>query len=68
MQNLNQQVKILHNLNSPYLSSFLIIVTAYSTPTLRSTNDRCPFCENYEKLYFDAKHLQKGLNKGWGVG
>ena len=22
------------------------------------------FCENYAKLYFDAKHLEKGLN--WG--
>ena len=25
-----------------------------------------PFCENYTKLYFDAKHLKKGLNKGEG--
>ena len=24
-----------------------------------------PFCENYAKLYFDAKHLEKGLNRGW---
>ena len=23
------------------------------------------FCENYTKLYFDAKHLEKGLNRGW---
>ena len=22
------------------------------------------FCENYAKLYFDAKHLEKGLNRG----
>ena len=21
-------------------------------------------CENYAKLYFDAKHLEKGLNRG----
>ena len=21
--------------------------------------------ENYAKLYFDAKHLEKGLNRGW---
>ena len=27
--------------------------------------DATPFCENYAKLYFDAKHLEKGLNKGW---
>ena len=24
------------------------------------------FCENYAKLYFDAKHLEKGLNRGGG--
>ena len=24
------------------------------------------FCENYTKLYFDAKHLWKGLNKELG--
>ena len=24
----------------------------------------CPFCENYKKLYFNAKHLEKGLNRG----
>ena len=24
-----------------------------------------PFCENYAKFYFDAKHLEKGLNRGW---
>ena len=26
-----------------------------------------PFCKNYTKLYFDAKHLEKGLN-GRGCG
>ena len=25
-----------------------------------------PFCENYAELYFDAKHLKNGLNKGLG--
>ena len=24
-----------------------------------------PFWENCAKLYFDVKHLEKGLNKGW---
>ena len=38
---------------------------AYSRPILRSTIERCPFCKNYAKLYFDAKHLEKGLN--WRV-
>ena len=26
-----------------------------------------PFCENRAKVYFDAKHLEKGLNSGWGT-
>ena len=25
-----------------------------------------PFCENYTKLYFDVKYLEKGLNRGTG--
>ena len=24
-----------------------------------------PFCENYAKFFFDAKHLEKELNRGW---
>ena len=24
-----------------------------------------PFWENYAKLYFDTKHSEKGLNRGW---
>ena len=28
-------------------------------------SDTAPFCENYAKLYFDAKHIEKGLNRGW---
>ena len=28
-------------------------------------SDVASFCENYAKLYFDAKHLEKGLNRGW---
>ena len=26
--------------------------------------DAAPFCENYAKLYYDAKHLENGLIKG----
>ena len=26
-------------------------------------SDAAPFCENYAKLYFDTKHLEKGLNR-----
>ena len=29
-------------------------------------SNAAPFCENYAKLYFDAKHLEKGLNRGEG--
>ena len=28
-------------------------------------SDAAPFCENYTKLYFDVKHLEKGLNRRW---
>ena len=28
-------------------------------------SDAAPFCVNHTKLYFDAKHLKKGLNRGW---
>ena len=31
-------------------------------------SNAAPFCENYAKLYFDAKQLQKGLNRGGGNG
>ena len=27
-------------------------------------SNAAPFCKNYAKVYFDAKHLQKGLNGG----
>ena len=27
--------------------------------------DAVPFCETYAKLYFDAKHLEKVLNRRW---
>ena len=28
-------------------------------------SDARPFCKNYAKIYFNAKHLEKELNKGW---
>ena len=31
---------------------------------IRQSN-AAPFCKNYAKFYFDAKHLEKGLNRGW---
>ena len=39
---------------------------AYSRPILRSTIERCSFCKNYTNLYFNAKHLEKGLDRGGG--
>ena len=29
-------------------------------------SNAAPFCQNYTKLYFDAKHLENGLNRGEG--
>ena len=29
-------------------------------------SNAAPLCKNYAKLYFDAKHLEKGLNGGNG--
>ena len=34
----------------------------YSRPFMHVAFRRCPLCENYEKLYFHAIHLEKGLN------
>ena len=28
-------------------------------------SDAGRFCENYARLYFDAKHLEKGLDRVW---
>ena len=28
-----------------------------------SQSDSVPFCKNYAKLYFDAKHLERRLNR-----
>ena len=41
---------------------------AYSRPILRSTIERCSFCKNYTNLYFNAKHLEKELDRGEGGG
>ena len=41
----------------------------YSDPILDilcvRQSDAAPFCETYAKLYFYARHLEKGLNEGW---
>ena len=29
-------------------------------------SNAAPFCGNYAKLYFDRKHLEKGLNRAAG--
>ena len=31
-------------------------------------SNAAPFCEKYAKHYFDAKHLEKGLNRRWRGG
>ena len=40
------------------------VYRAYSRPISHLTINAAPLCENYAKLYFDAKHLEKVLNSG----
>ena len=44
------------------------IMSGYPSPNLDLScvwqSDAAPFFENYANLYFDAKHLGKGLNRG----
>ena len=40
---------------------YQVLIRSFICPAVRN----CPFCENYAKFYFDAKHLQKGLNRCW---
>ena len=41
-------------ISCPYLDNFCI-----------QQSDVLLFSENHLKLYFDAKHLEKGLSRGW---
>ena len=51
------------------ISSMHKLILTISCPNLNllcvRQSNAASFCENYAKLYFDAKHLEKGLNKGW---
>ena len=51
-----------------YFPSLLITYDIFLWATgllcIRKLN-AAPFCGNYTKLYFDAKDLEKGLNRGW---
>ena len=40
------------------------LVFTHSRPILHLTIEAAPLFENYAKLYFHAKHLEKGLNTG----
>ena len=44
------------------------IMEGYSGPNLdlicAQQSNAAPFCENYARLFFDAKQLEKGLNRG----
>ena len=47
---------------------FILLCTfCYSGPNLDLLSDTLPFFENYTKLHFDAKHLEKRLNRGSGI-
>ena len=38
-----------------------------SRPFMRPAIGRCPIYENYTEFYFDAKHLEMGLNEEGGA-
>ena len=52
-----------------YLYIYIYIYIYISGPNLDllciRQLDAASFCENYEKFYFDSKHLEKGLKMGW---
>ena len=45
---------------------YVFIFRNFAIYCVRLSND-APFCENYPKLYFDTKYLERGLNGGGGV-
>ena len=53
------------NTNLNYVVNY-VPSRAYPRPILHSTIECCPFCKNYAKFCFDAKHLGMGLNRGGG--
>ena len=50
------------------VNCFLVVALQHSGPYLHllcvRQSDAAPFCENYAKLYFDAKQLENRLNIG----
>ena len=46
------------------LPDWYLPVQSQPGPNLVQQLDAAPFCENYKTLYFDAKHSEKGLNRG----
>ena len=60
------------NVNWPFLKSsnhhdeFNMTVLGLNLDLLCiQQSDAIPCCENYAKLYFDTKSLEKGLNRWW---
>ena len=49
-----------------YGNLMLLVVHILDLYCVRLSN-AAPFCENYTNLYFDAKHLEKGLNREGGL-
>ena len=52
----------LHYNNSAALTFLMLPGHILDLYCVRLSNT-APFCKNYAKLYFDAKHLEKGLNR-----
>ena len=55
-QSINQQVSLKNKRNFPRPDLDFLCIQHLGTPSFR---------ENYAKLYFDTKHLEKGLNREW---
>ena len=49
-------------------SQFLQITGHILDPYCIRLSNAGPLCKNYAKFYFDAKHLEKGLEGGGGGG
>ena len=47
---------------------FLQITGHILDPYCTRLSNAGPLCKNYGKFYFDATHLEKGLNRGEGGG
>ena len=58
-------LKLYMNITQNFLSAKLYFLFIATHNYAFQQSYAAPFCENYAKLYFDAEHLKKGLNRRW---